>query len=68
MIDTPARYAVFGHPVAHSLSPLIHARFAQQEGIQMAYAAIDAAPDALADALQRFFIEGGRGANLTLPH
>ena len=68
MIDTRARYAVFGHPVAHSLSPLIHARFAQQEGIQMQYAAIDAAPDELADALQRFFDEGGQGANLTLPH
>jgi shikimate dehydrogenase len=61
-------YALFGHPVAHSLSPRIHAMFAKQAGIAMSYAAIDAAPDAFADALAAFAAGGGSGANVTLPH
>ena len=42
-----ARYAVFGHPVAHSLSPRIHAAFGKQAGIALEYAAIDTPPDFL---------------------
>lgn len=57
------RYALFGHPVAHSLSPWIHAAFARQTGIDADYAAIDA-PD-FAAALAAF---DGDGANITLPH
>lgn len=62
------RYAVFGHPVAHSRSPGIHAAFAAQCGIDLAYARIDAAPQDFERALARFADEGGRGANVTLPH
>lgn len=65
---TQLRYAVFGHPVAHSLSPAIHAAFARQAGIALQYEAIDAAPGGFADALARFAAAGGRGANVTLPH
>ncbi|MEJ1097561.1 MULTISPECIES: shikimate dehydrogenase [unclassified Pseudoxanthomonas] len=61
------RYAVFGHPVAHSLSPRIHAAFARQAGIDLSYVAIDAAPDAFAAALESFAAQGGAGANVTLP-
>jgi shikimate dehydrogenase len=64
---SPAYYAVFGHPIAHSLSPRIHAAFAQQTGIALRYEAIDAAPDAFADALAAFADAGGRGGNVTLP-
>ena len=56
-------YALFGHPVAHSWSPRIHAAFAHQYGIDMDYVAIDA-PDFDA-ALAAF---NGQGANVTLPH
>ena len=61
------RFAVFGHPVAHSLSPRIHAAFGRQTGIGLQYEAIDAAPEAFAGALQAFADGGGRGANVTLP-
>ena len=56
-------YAVFGHPVAHSLSPRIHAAFARQAGIDMDYSPIDT--EALDAALAAF---DGDGANVTLPH
>jgi shikimate dehydrogenase len=62
------RYAVFGHPVVHSLSPRIHAMFARQTGKAMSYEAIDVPPEDFASALQRFAADGGRGANITLPH
>ncbi len=62
------RYAVFGHPVAHSLSPRIHAAFARQAGRAIAYEAIDVAPADFESALAAFAAGGGRGANITLPH
>ncbi|MGH8033104.1 MAG: shikimate dehydrogenase [Luteimonas sp.] len=65
--QTPFRHAVFGHPVAHSLSPQIHAAFARQTGIAIDYVAIDATADDFAAALQSFAQHGGRGANVTLP-
>ena len=61
------QYAVFGHPVAHSLSPRIHAAFALQAGITMDYVAIDATPEGFATALEGFAARGGIGANVTLP-
>lgn len=62
------RFAVFGQPVAHSLSPRIHAAFASQFGIALDYQAIDTPADDLADALRRFADAGGVGANITVPH
>jgi len=61
------KYAVFGHPISHSLSPEIHNAFARQLGIDLSYVAIDASVEALPDALAAFAADGGQGANLTLP-
>jgi len=61
------RYCVFGHPVAHSKSPAIHAAFAAQTGQAMEYTAIEAPLDDFAGAWRRFVAEGGRGANVTVP-
>jgi len=64
---TSPDYAVFGHPISHSLSPRIHAAFGKQTGIALDYAAIDAPADVFAATLARFADAGGRGANITLP-
>src|SRR5690242_10425860 len=61
------QFAVFGHPIAHSLSPRIHAMFGRQLGIPLHYAAIDATPEAFPAQLGEFAAAGGRGANITLP-
>ena len=60
-------YAVFGHPVGHSLSPRIHAAFGREAGIAVDYVAIDADLDGFRHALQAFAARGGAGANVTLP-
>ncbi len=62
------RYAVIGHPVAHSKSPVIHAAFARATAQDLGYEAIEADADALAATLQRLHAEGYRGLNVTLPH
>ena len=62
------RFAVFGQPVAHSRSPSIHAAFATQCGVDLDYVRIEASPEDFAVAVERFAREGGRGANVTLPH
>jgi len=63
------RYAVIGHPIAHSQSPRIHALFAQATGQALSYEAIDGGPEpgGFARALAAFRAAGGRGANVTLP-
>jgi shikimate dehydrogenase len=67
-MSSPDRYAVIGHPVAHSLSPRIHALFARQTQQNLSYAALDVLPDRLESSLSEFFRGGGRGMNVTVPH
>lgn len=61
------RYAVFGNPLGHSKSPMIHMRFAAEMGQGLRYDKIEAPVDGFGAALRRFIAEGGRGCNVTAP-
>jgi shikimate dehydrogenase len=67
-MPAPDRYAVIGHPIAHSRSPQIQALFAHQTQQNMIYDAIDVAAEKLAAQVADFFASGGRGLNVTVPH
>jgi shikimate dehydrogenase len=60
-------YCVFGHPIEHSKSPWIHARFAQLTGQDLVYHKTLAPLDGFANSLHAFQIQGGKGCNVTLP-
>ena len=61
------QYAVFGNPIGHSKSPIIHSAFARQTGQDMSYKSILAPLDGFDDAVEAFIAAGGRGANVTVP-
>jgi len=61
------RYAVVGNPIAHSLSPQIHAAFAVQTGEDLKYSKLLAPLDGFANSVRAFFSEGGCGLNVTVP-
>ena len=59
-------YVVFGNPIAHSKSPLIHRLFAEQTGQALDYQTALAPLDGFT-AFARHFFGSGRGANVTVP-
>ena len=67
VVPSAALYAVVGNPVAHSLSPEIHAAFAKQTGEAIDYTRILAPLDGFAATIARFFEDGGMGLSVTVP-
>ena len=63
----PDRYAVIGNPIAHSVSPAIHAAFASETRQDLTYERLLVPLDGFAAAVTRFAQDGGRGLNVTLP-
>src|SRR6185295_1895740 len=61
------RYAVIGHPVAHSKSPFIHAEFARATRQDIEYRRIEAPLDGFRRTADEFRAAGGKGLNVTLP-
>lgn len=66
-MTTPDLYCVMGHPIAHSRSPRIHARFAELTGEPVRYEARLVPLDGFPQALHEFAAQGGRGCNVTVP-
>lgn len=60
-------YAVLGHPIGHTLSPVMHNSSFKSLGRDAIYLAFDVAPDALMDVLPAMKAMGFGGVNLTVP-
>jgi shikimate dehydrogenase len=59
---------LFGDPVEHSLSPQMHARFAENTGADTAYVPFRVSIENLEAALHALPKFGIRGVNITVPH
>ena len=59
---------IFGHPVAHSKSPLMHNALFKELGINAAYLPYAPEPENFADAIKGFRTMKFRGANVTIPY
>jgi 3-dehydroquinate synthase len=64
--ETPALFGVFGDPVCHSLSPVMHTRAFAVSGYQGVY--LPFRIDDIAQALAAMKALNMRGASVTLPH
>ena len=60
------RYAVIGHPVAHSMSPTLHNAWFEKMGVGFTYAALDIPPDELVLRAPALPFEYS-GLNITAP-
>lgn len=59
---------VIGHPVAHSLSPVLHNAAFRALGLDWAYLAFDVAPGSAGAALEAVRTLGMEGLSVTTPH
>lgn len=62
------KFAVLGHPVAHSLSPIMHAANMASIGFEGTYEKFDVDPTDLSKAVKQFQADGYSGLNITVPH
>ncbi len=60
-------FAVLGHPIGHSLSPVMHNASIEKLGLDAIYMAFDVPPDQLMDVLPAMQKMGFKGVNLTVP-
>ena len=60
-------YGLIGHPVGHSLSPIMHEAGFRACGIDARYVTFEPAPDAATEAVHAAASLGVRGLNVTIP-
>lgn len=61
------RYVVIGNPIAHSKSPMIHADFARQLGVDLQYCKLLSPLDGFEQTIRMLAAAGVKGANVTVP-
>ncbi len=59
---------VIGHPIKHSLSPLMHNISFELKGLNYLYLPFDVTPGYLKDALRGILALSIKGLNITIPH
>lgn len=64
----PPFYAIIGHPVSHSLSPLMHATALKARGLPGEYITVDVESSQLRRTIQELVEKGCAGFNVTIPH
>ncbi len=67
-MEPPARLAVFGDPIAHSVSPQMQNAALQACGLPCQYIRIHATAEEFPAALRALSTSGFLGANVTIPH
>lgn len=66
-MSQPERLVLVGHPVAHSLSPVMQNAALAAANIELTYEAVDVEPDALSATLESLVSQKAAG-NFTVPH
>lgn len=61
------KYAVIGHPIGHTMSPFIHNRLFELEGIDADYSVFDITPEELTMKYREELVNLD-GYNITIPH
>lgn len=61
------KFAVLGHPIKHSLSPIMHSASFETLDFEGTYEKLDVPPDTLMSRLAEMGDEGFGGVNLTIP-
>jgi shikimate dehydrogenase len=64
----PARLAVLGRPISHSVSPGMHQRALDALGMDLRYIRLDVGAGELPEVMERMAALGFTGCNVTLPH
>lgn len=66
--STTKIYGIFGHPVSHSLSPVMHNGAFRELGFEGVYVAFDVDPESIGEAVNAIRSLGIHGINVTVPH
>lgn len=66
-VPSKPTFALFGHPIAHTMSPELHAGLFKLSGADAEYFAVDVPPEELAEAMD-IARRTCKGLNLTIPH
>ena len=66
--DHPAKFAVIGNPVAHSLSPQLHQPALNKLKLDCRYIRVEVPEEQVNEAFEKMYAAGIRGINVTVPH
>lgn len=66
--ENPRLFGVIGHPIGHSLSPMMQNAAFNALGLPHHYHAFDVLPEHLETAIQSMRVLGINGFNVTIPH